>query len=155
MANKRITDVDYVSSLNSDESFFINHNNTIKQINKSNIVFGVENGGTGVTSLEALKNALNITPQSLGITAKSIGAQAQHKAITVSLPASSWSSNTQTVTASGVTTENTVIVVAHPSYHKTYCENGVLCTEQKSNALTFSCDSVPTAEVKANVIILD
>lgn len=57
MANKRITDVDYLESLNSDESFFINQNNTLKQINKSNVVFDVVNGGTGATTAEeALAN---------------------------------------------------------------------------------------------------
>lgn len=47
MANKRITDVDYVDLLDSGESFFINKNNTIKQINKANIIFNIANGGTG------------------------------------------------------------------------------------------------------------
>ena len=47
MANKRITDVDFIESLDSSESFFINQNNTIKQINKTNIVFDTINGGTG------------------------------------------------------------------------------------------------------------
>lgn len=57
MANKRITDVDFIESLNSDESFFVNQNSTIKQINKSDIVFGITNGGTGATDSEtALTN---------------------------------------------------------------------------------------------------
>lgn len=50
MANKRITDVDYIDSLNSNESFFVNQNNTIRQINKGNIVFEVVNGGTGANN---------------------------------------------------------------------------------------------------------
>ena len=29
MANKRITDVDYIDSLNSNESFFVNQNNSL------------------------------------------------------------------------------------------------------------------------------
>lgn len=34
MANKRITDVDFLNSINGDESFFVNQNNTLKQANK-------------------------------------------------------------------------------------------------------------------------
>lgn len=37
MANKRITDVDEVSVINSTDSLFINQNGTLKQIKKSNI----------------------------------------------------------------------------------------------------------------------
>lgn len=35
--NKKIIDVDFTSSLNGNESFFINQDNAIKQINKNNI----------------------------------------------------------------------------------------------------------------------
>lgn len=52
MADKRITDVDFIDSLNSDESFFVNKNNTIKQINKGNITFDIVNGGTGANNAE-------------------------------------------------------------------------------------------------------
>lgn len=52
MANKRITDVDFLGSLNNGESFFVNQNNTVKQINKKNITFDIANGGTGATSAE-------------------------------------------------------------------------------------------------------
>lgn len=52
MANKRITDVDFVDSLNSNESFFVNQNNSIKQVSKSNLVFDIVNGGTGANDGE-------------------------------------------------------------------------------------------------------
>lgn len=52
MADKRITDVDFVDSLNSNESFFINQNNSIKQVSKSNLVFDMVNGGTGANNGE-------------------------------------------------------------------------------------------------------
>ena len=60
MANKRITDVDFLESLNSDESFFVNQNNSIKQINKSNIVFDIANGGTGASTAEGALDNLGI-----------------------------------------------------------------------------------------------
>ena len=62
MANKRITDVDFIESLNSDESFFVNQNSTIKQINKSDIVFGITNGGTGATDSETALENLGASP---------------------------------------------------------------------------------------------
>lgn len=58
MADKRITDVEFIESLNSNESFFINRNNTLKQINKSDIVFDITNGGTGATNAENARENL-------------------------------------------------------------------------------------------------
>lgn len=37
MANKRITDVDSLNSLNGSESFFVNQNNSLRQINRENL----------------------------------------------------------------------------------------------------------------------
>lgn len=64
MADKRITDVDFLDSLNSDESFFVNQNNAIKQINKSNIVFDAST----ITSGTLLSDRLPVTPISKGGT---------------------------------------------------------------------------------------
>lgn len=55
MANKRITDVDFINSLNSNESFFINQNNTIKQINKNNVVLPVSSLGITASADELNK----------------------------------------------------------------------------------------------------
>ena len=55
MADKRITDVDFLDSLNSDESFFVNQNNTIKQISRNDIVFPITSGGTGATNAAAAR----------------------------------------------------------------------------------------------------
>ena len=60
MANKRITDVDFAESLNSNESFFINQNNSIKQISRNNVLFGIANGGTGATTIEDARANLEV-----------------------------------------------------------------------------------------------
>lgn len=59
MTNKRITEVDFIDSLNSDESFFVNKNNSIKQINKGKIVFDIVNGGTGANNADDARANLN------------------------------------------------------------------------------------------------
>lgn len=63
MANKRITDVDFIDSLQSDESFFVNQNNTLKQINKGNVVFEIVNGGTGANNAEEALTKLGAASQ--------------------------------------------------------------------------------------------
>lgn len=60
MADKRITEVDFVESLNSNESFFINQNNTIKQINRNDIVFGISNGGTNANNASDARDNLGL-----------------------------------------------------------------------------------------------
>lgn len=156
MANKRITDVDFLSTLDSNESFFVNRNNTLKQISKSDIVFGVENGGTGATNIEsARKNLGVVTAEELKNDLKSIGAQSQHITTVAILYATEWSNNSQTVTVDDVTSENTVIVGSHPSYQTIYSDNGVLCVEQKDKALVFNCESTPLSDIQVNIIIMN
>ena len=68
MADKRITDVDIIESLNGDESFFVNQNSSIKQINKNKIVdgiigntiFDIKNGGTGATTIAGARKNLGL-----------------------------------------------------------------------------------------------
>jgi hypothetical protein len=74
--------------------------------------------------------------------------------ITVTLSASGWSSLIQTVTASGVTSSNDVIVSPNASSHVAYCENGVYCSAQSSGKLTFTCNEKPSVNLSVNVMIL-
>lgn len=60
MANKRITEVGFINSLNSNESFFVNQNSTIKQINKGDITFDIINGGTGAKNAEGARANLGL-----------------------------------------------------------------------------------------------
>ena len=65
-----------------------------------------------------------------------------------------WSSKQQSVTVSGVTTSNTVIVTPAPTSYNMYCECGVYCSAQAANSLTFTCDEVPTSSLTVNIVIM-
>lgn len=65
--------------------------------------------------------------------------------LTITLPASSWVNNSQTVTVTGMTTTKTVIVSNDSDYD-------IKCTGQGANTLTFTCDTVPVADVTINIV---
>ena len=73
---------------------------------------------------------------------------------TVTLSSRSWSNLQQSVTASGVTTGNTVIVTPAPTSLDAYNECGVYCSAQSSNRLTFTCKEKPSSNLTVNVLIL-
>jgi len=75
--------------------------------------------------------------------------------ISVTLTTAGWSSNTQSVTATGVTASNTVIVSPNPSSMSAYTNAKVFCSAQGSNSLTFSCTDTPTGDIVVNVVILN
>ena len=76
--------------------------------------------------------------------------------VTVALSASGWNANakTQTVSVAGVTATANCIITAAPDSYMAYAEAGVRCTAQGAGTLTFACETVPTADVSANVLIL-
>ena len=76
--------------------------------------------------------------------------------VTVTLSASGWDADTktQTVSVSGVTSTANCIITAAPDSYMAYAEAGVRCTTQGAGTLTFACETVPTADVAANVLIL-
>lgn len=99
--------------------------------------------GSGGTSIASDASG-NVTVSSTSI-----------KTITVTLAAASWSSLKQTVTATGVTASNTVIISPAPASHTAYGEAGVYCSAQASNSLTFTCTETPTSELTVNAVILN
>lgn len=66
-----------------------------------------------------------------------------------------WSSNQQTVTVSGVTSSNYIVVSPAPASYEAYCEAGIYCSAQGSNSLTFKCDTVPSAALTVNIMIVN
>lgn len=77
------------------------------------------------------------------------------KAVTVSLPASGWAENAQSVNVEGVTAGNTILVGYSPDSFESYSDAGIRCTGQGAGTLTFVCESTPDADVNVNVVILN
>lgn len=76
--------------------------------------------------------------------------------VTISLTPSSWSSNTQTVTVSGVVASETAqLITPTPAIasQSAYYEAGIMCTNQGTNSLTFTCQTVPTSNLTVYVVI--
>ena len=76
--------------------------------------------------------------------------------VTITLSASSWSSNTQTVTVSGVSaTETAQLITPTPAIasQSAYYEAGIMCTNQGTYSLTFTCQTVPTSNLTVYVVI--
>ena len=72
---------------------------------------------------------------------------------TVTLSSASWSSNTQTVSVTGVTSTSKVFVSPDPTSATAYGNAGVLCTAQGSGTLTFTCATTPSSNLTVNVVI--
>lgn len=82
------------------------------------------------------------------------GTKPKYKQIT--LLASGWSSNTQTVTVSGVSADETAqLIQPAPAVasQAAYYAAGILCTNQAANSLTFTCQTVPTSNLTVYVVI--
>lgn len=166
MAEKRITDVDFINSLDSNESFFVNKNNTIKQINKGNIVFSVANGGTGATTAkDALANLgatskayvdeqIQISKEYTESTVYEQVQSAKAKDTTVTLTNDAWVNNIQTV-YSGAVTENSIIFISpSASSYVAYCDANIRCVSQSVGSLTFQCEYVPDVNIVVNVVVM-
>ena len=76
--------------------------------------------------------------------------------VSATLTASGWNANakTQTVSVAGVTATANCIITAATGSYMAYAEAGVQCTAQGAGTLTFACETVPTEDVAANVLIL-
>lgn len=76
--------------------------------------------------------------------------------VSVTLPASGWADNVQTVSVSAVTADASVTVAPDPSSddnYTTYTECGVRCTAVGAGTMTFKCTDVPAANLAVNVAV--
>lgn len=76
---------------------------------------------------------------------------------TATLTTSGWSGNSQTVTVSGVVADTSAQLItvspANKASATTWGDAGVFCSAQAANALTFVCDSTPSANISVNISI--
>lgn len=72
--------------------------------------------------------------------------------VTVTLLASGWLNNSQSVQVINMNTTKSVIVEATDASKDAYSGAGVKCTAQAVNTLTFTCESVPTEDLQVNVL---
>lgn len=72
---------------------------------------------------------------------------------TITLAASGWYSNAQTVTVSGVkaTGQNVRLSPVTKADADAWASAGCWCTAQGANSLTFTCETVPTQDIQLNV----
>lgn len=67
------------------------------------------------------------------------------------LTVAGWSDNSQTVSVTGVTASNNVLVAPAPASSTEWASCGIMCTAQAAGTLTFTCATTPTAAVTVNV----
>lgn len=80
------------------------------------------------------------------------------KVYPITLVASAWSSNSQTITVPGVLADETKqLITPAPALasQAAYLAAGVLCTGQAADSLTFTCQTVPTGNLTVYVAITD
>ena len=104
---------------------------------------------TGITETSIAFPVTSVNGQTWAITWL-----ASMSTITVTLTSAWWSSKSQTVSATGVTASNTVIVSPAPANINDYASNSVYCESQGSWTLTFKCNTVPDSAISVNVLIM-
>ena len=93
-------------------------------------------------------------PATYSWTEVSMGGGGSATAITATLAANAWSSNSQTVNVTGVTASNNVIVAPAPASQSDYIAAGIICSAQGAGTLTFTCQTTPSSNLTVNVLII-
>ena len=73
---------------------------------------------------------------------------------TATLTVAGWSNKSQTVTVTGVTTTNNILVMPQKASSEDYYTAEVEAIVQATDSLTFACETVPTVALIVDIIIL-
>ena len=121
-----------------------------------NAVTTVKIKDANVTTAKLADNAVTNDKLAVGAAVTNIGytPQSKHLTATASLTTTGWSSKKKTVSVTGVTASNTVIVSPAPSSFVHWGDCGIRCIAQGSGTLQFQYETAPTSNLTANVVIL-
>ena len=97
-------------------------------------------------------NSSNISVLQTAVNSLNTNKQNKHKTLTVTLPAGSTS---WTVTANGVTPNNTVLCTPAYASADEAASKRVMCSAQRANSLTFTAKRATSTNITMNVLILD
>lgn len=122
---------------------------------ENNQGFSPDNTGTAGQVLTKTANGYEYADAPVKSVNWKTGVVSLYSKITVTLTVAGWNNKTQTVTATGVTASNDVIVTPAPTSMEDYTDATIYCTGQWSNSLTFTCDSTPTSNITVNVMIFN
>lgn len=123
------------------------------------IIIGGGKESSKIVKVEAIDDAMRVWATSLPIEALPYKiVQDGPKTVSVTLAAASWDSTakTQTVTVTGVKASETAqMITPTPALasQTSYYEAGILCTGQAADSLTFTCKTVPTADLTVYVVV--
>ena len=109
---------------------------------------------TGVTTGKIANGAVTKAKLGSDVTAAALGGAVPSVTKTATLSASGWASKKQTVTVSGITTSQHLVIAPAPASYVAYGESMVRCVTQAANSLTFQCEDVPTASLTVNILIV-
>lgn len=128
----------FTLNISTSDGTYISGGLTSSSIDATNIT--VSNVGSGDTAVPNKAYVDSKSPTSVAIT----------------LTTSGWSSNTQTVTVSGVSASETAqLITPTPAIasQSAYYEAGIMCTGRAANSLTFTCQTVPKSNLTVYVVI--
>lgn len=91
---------------------------------------------------KALSSDITLKPTDIGFVTK-----------TATIQVGNWSGTTATISVSGVTASNNVVVSPAPTSMDNYGLYGVRCVSQGAGTLTFGADNKPSVAITVNLII--
>lgn len=114
-------------------------------------------GAVNIPNSRSVQSAIYNLDRAM-MTEESADAKYFPKYRTVTLPASGWSSNTQTVTVQGVLADETAqLIQPMPAVasQNAYISAGVICSGQAANQLSFTCSTTPTEDISLYVVLTE